>query len=413
MGAFVLSRIKRQKGSLLLRTRPRSPTDTIIKPPTKEEEDDTTDDNTDDASYFNNATSITAVTYESSFNDDSTLSSIHSDSLTSFAGNLSPPEIEFHEDLLDNTKEEDAAAAVVAVRRQERQNSATLTAEEQLSKRKDDGGGRQRGRQLLATSSKKYTNADNQSKNKVKVKPVSPAAAVCPPSKPKTDITPLSKSKTDIATPAKKTIRTAIIGPSIPITSIPSIIINTSSLMEDFNPTVEIGQEMNDEKNTVITMEILEGMISMMHLFGIPLECIDTFKKDDVAEEDGTAMASLFDDEGNQFTLERKHQGTGPDVTENSMASDSNRVDKSHKGSDKEGTEIIIRKRHQFGSIVFSLEDYHWKVEMIQCQSKGFGLEDCMVHEGDYGHEIHNEEDTGGGSTLHKVKTCHEPDHVI
>ena len=135
MGAFVLSRIKRQKGSLLLRTRPRSPTDTIIKPPTKEEEDDTTDDNTDDASYFNNATSITAVTYESSFNDDSTLSSIHTDSLTRFtgnwweeegatsaddddassntyessftddstcfAGNLSPPEIEFHEDLED------------------------------------------------------------------------------------------------------------------------------------------------------------------------------------------------------------------------------------------------------------------------------------------------------------------------
>lgn len=37
----------------------------------------------------------TFVTYESSSQDNSTLSSIHTDSLASFAGNLSPPEIEF------------------------------------------------------------------------------------------------------------------------------------------------------------------------------------------------------------------------------------------------------------------------------------------------------------------------------
>mmetsp|Transcript_31213 Transcript_31213/g.54236 ORF Transcript_31213/g.54236 Transcript_31213/m.54236 type:complete len:171 (+) Transcript_31213:195-707(+) len=54
-------------------------------------------------------------------------------------------------------------------------------------------------------------------------------------------------------------------------------------------------------------------------------------------------------------------------------------------------------------------EDYYWQVEMIQCQSKGFGWEDCMVYEGDYGHQIHNEEKCGGRiSTLHRVKTCHE-----
>ena len=32
----------------------------------------------------------------------------------------------------------------------------------------------------------------------------------------------------------------------------------------------------------------------------------------------------------------------------------------------------------------FALEDYYWQVDMIQCQSKGFGWEDCMVCEGDY-----------------------------
>ena len=64
---------------------------------------------------------------------------------------------------------------------------------------------------------------------------------------------------------------------------------------------------------------------------------------------------------------------------------------------------------------LFAHEDYHWQVEMIQCQSKGFGWEDCMVYEGDYGHQIHNEEETGGGSTLHKVKrvmNCN-PDNVL
>mmetsp|Transcript_34232 Transcript_34232/g.55904 ORF Transcript_34232/g.55904 Transcript_34232/m.55904 type:complete len:172 (-) Transcript_34232:68-583(-) len=63
----------------------------------------------------------------------------------------------------------------------------------------------------------------------------------------------------------------------------------------------------------------------------------------------------------------------------------------------------------------FALEDYYWQVEMIQCQSKGFGWEDCMVYEGDYGHQIHNEEETGGGSRLHKVKrimNCN-PDNVL
>ena len=42
----------------------------------------------------------TIVNYESS-NDDSTLSSIHSDSLTSFMGNLSLPKIEFTDKRLD------------------------------------------------------------------------------------------------------------------------------------------------------------------------------------------------------------------------------------------------------------------------------------------------------------------------
>ena len=58
----------------------------------------------------------------------------------------------------------------------------------------------------------------------------------------------------------------------------------------------------------------------------------------------------------------------------------------------------------------FALEDYYWQVDMIQCQSKGFGWEDCMVCEGDYGHDIHNEneEKCGGRITLHKMKMCHE-----
>jgi len=333
MGSFVLSTIKRWKGSLI-RIRPYSPADTIVKPATIEE--DAVD--ADDASS-NKASSVTVVAYESSDDDSSSLSSIHTGSLTSFAGNLSPPEIEFHEDLWsgdDNKKkDEDTAAAVAAaVRRQERLSPAT-SVEEQLSKKKDDGGGgRQQGRPSPAASSKKSTKADIRPKEDVKVKPVSPAVAGPP-----------SKSKTDIVTPAKKTIRPDMIGPSI--TSIPSIISSFSSLMDDFNPTVENGQEINDEENTVMTLEILDGIHpcdSAMLLSGCPSERIDTFKREENDAEE--------DDEGNQYVFESEPRETGPDVTENSMASNSNGANKTNKRSDKVGTEITTQKRYQTGSIV-------------------------------------------------------------
>lgn len=59
----------------------------------------------------------------------------------------------------------------------------------------------------------------------------------------------------------------------------------------------------------------------------------------------------------------------------------------------------------------FALEDYYFEVEVMQkCQSKGLSWEDCLVYDGDFGHdnEFLNEEKTHEGGMIRKVKTLHD-----
>ncbi len=112
MGGFALPKIRSMKGSLLSQTRTPAPSaDKAIKPVASPSNDVVDKHNNvvdgdalnkapvlpgmkEDANSADSSSGGTdesaIVTYESS-NDDSTLSSIHSDSLTSFMGNLSRP----------------------------------------------------------------------------------------------------------------------------------------------------------------------------------------------------------------------------------------------------------------------------------------------------------------------------------
>eukprot|EP00581_Thalassiosira_minuscula_P018206 CAMPEP_0183716594 /NCGR_PEP_ID=MMETSP0737-20130205/10449_1 /TAXON_ID=385413 /ORGANISM="Thalassiosira miniscula, Strain CCMP1093" /LENGTH=483 /DNA_ID=CAMNT_0025945887 /DNA_START=167 /DNA_END=1618 /DNA_ORIENTATION=- len=397
MGGFALSKIRRRSSSLL--RRPRSGSTANAKSATRKCPSPVIEggEATDDSSCSDNSHQTpTIVTYESS-NDNSTLSSIHTSSMTSFAGNLSPPEIQFRH-------YNDEQETIMSYDRDRRiypstSSMCSIYRGNKLKKNRSAGDNYNKisnsDTVLVRHSSAPTTMGRGRKSPEMSSKPsrnpskihdstkASMANADWPTKTVKESATPPS--------PSKKTIQTSIVNQDNAIDNIPQTI-DPSSSLEDFHPTVEVGQEMNDEERTVMTMELLENMHSlngetqkrqggggachsMMFLGGY--ECIETFYIENDIEDhndddgDGTTI-SLFDDEGNEFVFERKQLPQQDEVSEKpsrsvyelvtdisahsklltSSQGGGTNAQRSNQVSNKVGSEIIFKKKYQAGGSV-------------------------------------------------------------
>jgi len=241
MGGFALLKIQRRKGSLL-RDRARPPTPKRCHHSRRDDDDEE---------------EPLAVACEAS---DSTLSSVHTGSLTSFAGNLRHPEFEILADFYKEVASPDRSLG--GLHRGAAPEAGMGRVEERPDREPPSAG--VRGSSDSSTASRKSFRDRFRPKEEVVEYPLSTSLAGLPSKSDSEDVAPPPPVGGSYPTPADKTA------------NLPSVDA-TASLQEGFHFMAEICAKTDDERNATASREAREGLIPLhVHVLASVFSARDT-----------------------------------------------------------------------------------------------------------------------------------------